>query len=222
MVRGGGFLAAIPADDLRSVRATMRRRRFARGEVIFHEGDPAETLHVIDKGHVAIRATTPLGDSATFTILGVGDTFGELTMLQERSYRSASAVALVPTETLSMARPQFEELRRSGPGVDRFLQAVLAEQVERLSTHLLEALHFPADKRILRRLLDAVQAFERTPGAVGPPSIPLTQDDLASLAGTTRPTANRLLKALEKEGVVAVSRGRVTVVDVDELRRRAR
>lgn len=222
MAERGGFLAAIPADELRSIRASMRRRKFSRGEVIFHEGDPAETLHVIEKGHVAIRASTPLGDTATFTILGVGDTFGELTMLEQPSYRSASAVALVPTETLSMARPQFEELRRSGPAVDRYLQAVLAAQVQRLSAHLLEALHYPADKRILRRLVDASDAFEGSSSSAEPPAIPITQDDLASLAGTTRPTANRVLKALEKDGVVGVSRGRVTILDRAALERRAR
>lgn len=214
---GGALLDTIPAEDLRNVRAAMRRRTFSKNEVIFHEGDPAETLHIIEKGHVAIRATTPLGDTATFTILRPGETFGELSMLQTGTYRTATAVALDRTETLSMGRPLFEELRSRGPAVDRYLQVLLAAQVERLSAHLLEALHSPADKRILRRLLDVDEVY----GGGGDP-IPLTQDDLASLAGTTRPTVNRLLKALEKDGIVEVSRGTVTICDADVLRRRAR
>lgn len=216
----GGFLQAVPPEDVRAVRAAMRRRRFAKSEVIFHEGDPGDTLHLVEKGHVAIRATTILGDTATFAILGPGDTFGELTLLLEHGHRTASAVALDAAETLSMGRPLFEELRAKGPAVDRFLQAVLAAQVERLSAHLLDALHVPSDKRIVRRLVDAVDAFGLA-DAPGEP-IPLTQDDLASLAGTTRPTVNRLLKALERDGIVSLSRGKVAVVDPDALIRRGR
>ena len=139
-------------------------------------------------------------------------------MLSEGSRRSASAIAVAPTETLSMARPLFAELRSQSPAVDRFVQAVLAAQVERLSARLVEALHAPADTRILRRLVDLIEIY----GDTGIVRIPITQDDLASLAGTTRPTVNRLLKALERDGIVAVSRGTVAISDGELLRRRAR
>jgi len=63
------ILDAVPDADRRAVLGAARRRRFARNEVILHEGDPGDSLHLPAKGHVAIRVTTPLGDAATVRIL---------------------------------------------------------------------------------------------------------------------------------------------------------
>lgn len=214
-----GFLAVLPEGLVREVRAAMRRRNFRKGEVIFHDGDPGETLHLVERGHVAIRRSTPLGDTVTFTILSVGDTFGELALLRPHAYRVASAIALEPTTTLSLARPVLDELRARGPAVDRFLQAALAEQVEKMSVRLLEALYCSADKRILRRLVDLAEVYAATGESV---HIPITQEDLASLAGTTRPTVNRLLKRLETDGLLTLGRGTVTLHDIATLDRKGR
>jgi len=83
---------------------------------------------------------------------------------------------------------------------------------------LLEALYLPVDKRLWRRLLDLVDIY----GDATPITIPLTQEDLAQLAGTTRPTANRLLREAERDGVIVITRGRIAVNDIAALRRRAR
>ena len=67
---GGSLLDCLDDDERRQLLSETTRRRFKRGEVLFHDGDPGDTLHLIDKGHVAIRTTTPLGDVATFAVLG--------------------------------------------------------------------------------------------------------------------------------------------------------
>src|SRR5688500_154337 len=94
-------LDSIPEEERRKVLSSARRRRFGRREVVFHEGDPADTLHLIDKGKVAVRITTPLGDAATLAVLGRGEVVGEMAMLSEAGRRGATVVALEPTETLS-------------------------------------------------------------------------------------------------------------------------
>jgi CRP-like cAMP-binding protein len=72
---------------------------------------------------------------------------------------------------------------------------------------------------VLRRLRDLTELYDR---GERPVVIPLRQDDLASLAGTTRPTANRVLRHLERDGVIALHRGQVHVLDDDALAIRAR
>ena len=217
---GTGFLGMLTSEQQRRVLAATRRRRFGRNEVIFHEGDPGDTLHVVDKGHVAIRISTPLGDVVTLTVLGPGDSFGEQALLDPASRRTATAVAVVPAETRSLLRDEFQELRDGEPEIDRILVAVLAEQVRRLSGHLLEALYVPADTRVLRRLTALVDTWPEAPD--GSVSVTITQEDLASMAGTTRPTANRTLKQAEAAGVLRLARGRVHVPDPAALRRLAR
>jgi CRP-like cAMP-binding protein len=83
--------------------------------------------------------------------------------------------------------------------------------VKRLSDHLLEALFLPTDRRVVRRLLDLCEQYG--PGPDRPVVIPLTQTDIAELAGATRPSTNRVLRALETEGLLRLRRGQVEVVD---------
>ena len=127
-------------------------------------------------------------------------------------------IALEPCETLSLGRDQFERLRASYPGVNRFLVELLSTRVERLNGYLLEALYVPAERRVLRRLLDLCQLYAGDEQHI---VIPVTQEMLASLAGTTRPTANQVLGRLAASQVVEVSRGQIVVLNRSELHRRA-
>lgn len=213
------LLDGIPEDDRRRVLAATRRRRFGRREVLFHEGDPGDTVHLIDRGRVAVRVTTPLGDVATLNVRGAGDVVGELALLDPASRRTATVLALEPTETLAVHRDEFTDLRRRHPSVDRFLVAILAAEVQRLSSLLAEALYVPVDTRVIRRLLALTEIYA---SESGPTEVPLTQEELASLAGTSRATVNRVLGEAERDGVVDVRRGRIVVTDPEGLRRRGR
>jgi CRP-like cAMP-binding protein len=213
------ILSSLSEEDRRRVLASTRRRKFGRREVLFHEGDLGDTLHLIDKGRVAVRITTPLGDVATLHVLGAGEVVGEMAVIHEGGRRTATVMALEPTETLSLQRDQFIELRRDHPAIDRFLIEVLAAHIGRADRHLMEALFVPVERRVLRRLLALTDVY----GNPGDHSeIPLTQDDLASLAGTSRATVNRVLRQAEEAGWVSLGRGRVKVLDAERLARRAR
>src|SRR5438046_1734845 len=96
------LLQALPEPERRLLPERARPRRFAKNEVIFHAGDPADTLHLIRSGHVAARVTTPQGDVATLAVMGPGEFFGEMALVSPGAPRSATAVALEPTETLSV------------------------------------------------------------------------------------------------------------------------
>jgi CRP/FNR family cyclic AMP-dependent transcriptional regulator len=194
-----------------------RRRTFGVGEVVFHAGDPADTLHLIQRGRFAVRVTTEFGDTATLNVLGPGDFFGELALLSPRAPRSATIVALEPAETLSVHEIDFGRLRAERPETADVLIAILASQVRRLSTNLAEALYVPADTRVRRRLLDMAEVYRDGEEV----TVPLTQEELASLAGTSRATVNRVLREEEEFGTIALARGRTRVIDTEGLRRRA-
>jgi CRP/FNR family transcriptional regulator, cyclic AMP receptor protein len=212
-------LSSIPEPQVRALLSLARRRRFARHEVVFHEGDPGDAVHLIDKGRVGLRVTTPLGDTVTLRILGPGSLFGELAIL-DPAPRNATVVALEPTQTLALHRDHFEDMRRQHPEVDRMLLDSLVSEVRRLSTQLLEALYVPVPRRVELRLIDLARQYGRDrPGSV---DIPLTQEDLADLCGTGRTTVNKVLRGLEAEGLVTVSRGHVMIPEPERLRRGAR
>ena len=154
------LLDGLGDTEVQALLSIARRRKFARGEVVFHQHDPADTLHLIDKGRFAVRVATPLGDTAILSVLGPGDMFGELSLLGDAdARRSATVAALEAGETRSVHRLDFERLRRTHPETAAVLISILSGQVRRLSRHLLEALYVPADKRVLRRLLELGRAL---------------------------------------------------------------
>jgi CRP-like cAMP-binding protein len=206
-------------EDRRRLLAVATRRTYRRGEVVFHEGDSGDALFLIERGHVAIHITTPLGDVATLVVLGPNETFGEGALLTPDARRSGTAVAVDALEARVVRREPFDELRREHPSINAFLVDVLAARIRRTSIHLVEALYVPAEKRVLRRLALLADLYASNRDTV---VIPMTQDDVATMAGTTRPTANRVLKTAEDDGVVLLSRGRIEVLDRAALEKRTR
>src|SRR5947208_228111 len=212
-------LAPVPAEDRRRLVARLRRRAYRRDEVIFHEGDPADTLHLIATGHVSVRVTLPGGEFVVVAILGPGNTFGQFALVGDAHRWVATIVALEPSETLALGRHAFERLRTSYPGIDRFLVELLSARLEKVNTNWLEALYVPAERRVMRRLLGLCELYAGDDQHI---TIPVTQETLASIAGTTRPTANQVLRRLVASGIVAVNRSQITVVNRSGLQHLAR
>ena len=206
--------------DVQQVLAIARRRRFAKGEVVFHAQDPADTIHLIERGRFAVRVQTPYGDTAVLTVLGPGDLFGELALLGPDGRRTATVESLETGEPRSILHDDFHALRRRYPGVNEVLIAILVGEVTRLSRHLLDALYVGVDSRVRRRLLELVAVYGD--GGDGEVTIPLRQEDLAGLAGTSRATVNRVLREEEGRGALRLARGRVVVCDRDGIEARCR
>ncbi len=214
------LLASLSDPERRQILAAARPRRFARGEIVFHEGDLADSLHLVSKGRLAVRSSTPNGDVATLNLLSPGSFFGELALLRDKRSRrrSATVVALEPAETLSLSSGTFQRLCETHPPVEQLLTSLLARRVEELSERLMEALYVGLDRRVYRRLLELSEVYG---GGQATVTIPLTQDHLADLVGGTRPSVNQVLQKLVAQNVVALSRGRIEVRDRAMLTRRA-
>jgi CRP-like cAMP-binding protein len=216
------LLASIPEDERRHFLATARRRSFSRNEVVMHEGDPADSLHLVESGRLAVRVSTPDGSVATLNLLSRGDYFGELALLGNASSkrRSATVIALEPSLTWCITEAAFRELRARHPAVDHVVTALLVRRVEELSGRLLETLYLGLDRRVYRRLdeLASLYAGEDTSTSV---NVPLTQDHLAEMVGGTRQSVNQVLQRLATQHVVELGRARIVITDRALLRQKA-
>jgi CRP/FNR family transcriptional regulator, cyclic AMP receptor protein len=212
---------AAPAE-LDELLARARRRRFSAGEVVFHAGDPGDTIHLVRSGRFAVRIMTEFGDVATLNVVGAGDTFGELALVSPDERRSATVLALEDGETLSVHSHDFARLRSERPQTDELLMGLLTARVRLLSEQLVEALYLPAETRIRRRLLDVARLYGDGSDELDGTVIPLTQEILASLSGTSRATVNKVLREEQEAGAIELARGRTTLRDVAGLKRRAR
>ena len=115
------LLRGVAEEDVAELTERARRRRFAAGEVVFHAGDPADTLHLVRSGRFAVRITTEFGSTATLNVVGPGGAFGELALLTPDAPRSATVAALEEAETLSIHQLDFNRLRTRRPQTDALL-----------------------------------------------------------------------------------------------------
>jgi len=206
------LLAGVSAEDVRRLEAVAERRTYRRGQVVFHDDDVADALHLVARGRFAVRVAAPGGESVLLAVVGPGDAFGELALVSG-GRRGATVQAFADGETLALHRDAFEALRRARPAVNRALASMLAERLRRLNALLVEAHYVDADVRVRRRLLELGEVFEGT--------ITLTQQEIAQTAGTSRATVNRVLREEETAGAVELGRGRTTIRDAAALRLRA-
>jgi CRP/FNR family transcriptional regulator, cyclic AMP receptor protein len=202
------ILSALSDEDAHELLALARRRTYRRGEVVFHRDDPSDTVHLVSSGCFAVRVSTRLGDVSTLSLVGPGQCFGELALIRPQHLRTATVQALEAGETRTLSRLEFDRRRQEQPALDAFLVDLLAARVAELTDRLVEALYTPAPQRV-RLVID--ELCERYRDESGSAAIPLTQDDLAGLAGTSRLTVSRVLRGLKEQGTVDVRRGRLIV-----------
>ena len=207
------LLDGLPPPDRARVLSAVLVRRYDTGETVFLHGDPSDGVYLLTDGRVAVRTTTPDGESTTFAVLGPGDLFGEMAVLSD-ARRSSAIVALEPVRVLLLPAAALNQLRRENPAVNDLLLNILAARIRRLSRHLVEARHEPADRRIVRRVIELCHVYGQGSDAV---HIPLPQSDIAALAGTTRQSVNRRLRALQDEGALRLSRSAIEVDDWHRL-----
>jgi CRP/FNR family transcriptional regulator, cyclic AMP receptor protein len=213
-VRDG--VTVLSETDRRELLTVCRRRRFGRGDVVFWQGDPGLTIHLVERGSFAARVTTPMGQSIVVNVFRRRDVFGELALVAPDRRRTATVVALEPSESLELDRRDFEDLSRRLTSFNRLLVTALARRVNDTTEQFLEAVHQPVEVRVARRLalLDE---------GLGPEHrgdwIAIRQEDLAEFSSTTRPRVNRVLTELARKKVVELRRGQVRVLDASALDR---
>jgi CRP/FNR family transcriptional regulator, cyclic AMP receptor protein len=202
------------ADLLRSTVV----RRYGRNEVVFHEGDTGDALHLVERGLFVARSSDTLGHVLTVNVFRRGAVFGELALILESAVRSATVSSVSPGQTRIVRRADFDRLRERNPRVDRFLVSVLADRNRLLTTQLIELMFTPSQQRIYRQLLrlDELGIASDDTGW-----IVLDQEGLATLTGTTRATVNRALREAEKAGGLELRRGASRVIDRAVLQRMA-
>ncbi len=211
------LLDGLPDEDRARVTAVMRRRRFDKGIVVCHEGDPGDSCHLVVSGRLSVSVMTRLGDIAVLAIMGPGEVFGELALLTEQRTRTATITALEPSVTMELHRRDFDALSEQHPTVLRFLVDMLVSRVVRLSSSALSGLFDSVEHRVYAQLALLADMYL---GDAASGSVPLRQEVVAGMAGTTKSTVNRILKHAESDGLVVLRRGQFEVIDRAALRKR--
>jgi CRP/FNR family transcriptional regulator, cyclic AMP receptor protein len=217
-------------DELRQIADLAVPRRYDSGEVIFREGDRADTCFIVRRGRVRIMRTHSGGRRLTLAELSQGEMFGELSMFDGEG-RSATVEALEETAALALLEGDVRRVLREHPDIAVKMLARLASRLRAANEKLARQSFQPVAGRVASTLLAQVEARQaETAAAIDADkgeggiegeeiTIEATQADIAQLAGSSRESASRFLADLERAGVVTTSRGRVVVHDPKALRR---
>jgi len=218
----------LPDQDLDVLASACRVRRFRRGEVIFHQGDPGDALHVILAGRVKISSPSDSGVEAILTTLRPGEFFGALALIDGEP-RSATATAVDPSETMVLPRERFRQLVNERADVRDIVFTELARELRRLTNHV-EELHFldiaGRLASLLVRMAEEQVAAKVEAGEPWPTEVrldgPITQGELAAMVGSTRQSVNKLLGYFTDDGLIRMDREAIVILDLPGLQRTAR
>ncbi|HWA79343.1 MAG TPA: Crp/Fnr family transcriptional regulator, partial [Acetobacteraceae bacterium] len=197
------LLAPLSPSQLAAFAQLARERTAARGEWLFHRGDPGDFLLVVLAGELRVSVSGADGREQILRALGPGDVVGEIAVLDGRP-RSADALAVTRARLLVVdRRAVLEEIARNTE-FGLALMRLLCKRLRATSAALEAMLFHDSGTRLAAAL---VQLSGGREGA----RVDLTQNQLGEMVGAARETVNKKLRIWEKEGLVALSPGRVIV-----------
>lgn len=209
------FRGLSPADRER-LASIATFRTFEKGDTLFREGEPGDSLLTVLTGRVKVVKTTARGTDVILEIFGPGDPVGAVAVYEARPY-PASAVALEATTCIQIPQPTFFELLERHPTLVRGLLVGLTHRTMELTNRIAELSGGRVESRLARFLLKMAKDFgsAATEGTFIP--LALSRQELADMMGTTIETTIRIMSRLSKDNIVLTERGGFLVKDVDTL-----
>jgi CRP-like cAMP-binding protein len=204
--------------ELAPIGAVARERSCLAGEVLVSQGDTSGDLFSVVHGRVKIASVAGSGEEILLSVLGPGDVFGEIALLDDEP-RSATVVAAEPCRLLVVPRVAFRALLSQMPILALRLLALMARQVRRLSSRTEDSASLDVRGRLAKALLSISERFGSAgPGANVRITLKLSQADLGQMVGATREMVNKCLREWVGSRIIRCNRGAVTMVDETRLR----
>jgi CRP/FNR family cyclic AMP-dependent transcriptional regulator len=213
------FIDALAQGQVDALRALGRTRSFPVGAALFHERAPGDAVFVLLSGRVKLSCVTEAGREAVLGIREPGELIGEMSAIDGAS-RSATATALEPIEVLTVSRDAFVAFLERTPGVALVLLRMIAPRLRDADRKRIEYLAQDSVGRLCSRLVELADRFGAPKGDGVRIELAITQEDLAGWTGSSREAVIRALRALRELGWIETRRRGVTLLEVEQLRRR--
>jgi CRP-like cAMP-binding protein len=221
VTRIADFLATVPLfksldpEGLQRFTEVTREKSYPKGSVILFEDDPGDSLFIVRDGRVKVVLVGEDGREVILGMLGVGEHFGELALIDDRP-RSAHVIAMEDATLLVLRREDFRRRVEEAPSVMWGMLVELSRRLRRADEKIGGLVLLDVPGRIARLLLDAA-------AEAGHDTIdrPLTHQTIAQMIGASRETVSRTMKDFQDSGWIAVERRRIRVADRKALELRA-
>lgn len=204
------FFSSLTHQDVQKLLPHTRCRRFTAGHEIFHKDDAGDGLYGVLSGSVAFSVDSPDGRELTLNVLGPGEFFGEIALLDGQG-RSATAQAREDCEVLFVPRGDFLAFFSERPQAMISIIELLCSRLRLATDQIADTAFLDVPRRLAKRLVWLLD------GAPPPAALRISHAELASMLGVSRERVTRQLSAWGNKGILDQGRGRIVVRDRDAL-----
>jgi CRP-like cAMP-binding protein len=212
---------SLSLQDRAALAAKFVRRRYRRGEPLFRQGDPAQHLFLIESGRVKISSVSEDGRELVVAVLGPGEVVGELSLF-EGGVRTADARAMEEASVHSLSHDVFREYVFAAPRVAWELMRILADRLLRAGEAVVSVVSYDVPGRVARVLLDLAERHGRPAGDGLRIDVPLSQEEIAQMVGSSRESVNKAVASFMDRGWVALEGRNYLIREPEALRGRLR
>jgi CRP-like cAMP-binding protein len=214
------FLDSLTAAELGALESNGIKRSYARGHALFHEQGAADRVLVLRSGFVKLSRLSEEGREVILAIRGPGDLLGEQSALDGRP-RSATATALDPVTAIVLSSDEFVRLLEKEPRIALIVLKMLSYRLREADVKRVELSLQDATARVAARIVELARRFGDDSGGDLEIPLPISQEELAGWTGCSRDSVVKALQAMRNTGWIETGRRRITVRDLEALRRRA-
>ena len=202
------FFSRLSDHELDTVRSLAAEKTYPKNAVVLTEGEMGDSLYTIQSGKVKVFIGDEEGREITLKILGAGDFFGEMSMIDKQP-RSASVTTLEAATFLVLSHAAFERCVEQAPHIGNVVMQVLAQRVREADRKIGTLALMDVYGRVASTLLE-LSVYSDGKLMVGEK---LSQQDLANMVGASREMVNRILKDLSDRGFISIESKSITIIN---------
>jgi CRP/FNR family cyclic AMP-dependent transcriptional regulator len=216
-----GIFQGVDHDAAEALAKDMETIDVRKGEVIFSEGEPGDSLYIVLSGKIKVGRRAQDGRQNLIAVMGPSDMVGELSLF-DPGPRTATATAVVDTRLARLRKQALRPWLNNRPEIAEQLLRVLARRLRRTNDALADLIFTDVPGRVAKNLLQMAGRFGTRDGGVLRVTHDLTQEELAQLVGASRETVNKALADFASRGWLRLDGKSVIILDPERLARRAR
>jgi cAMP-binding proteins - catabolite gene activator and regulatory subunit of cAMP-dependent protein kinases len=203
-------------EELQSVARLCKKKTFPKGAILFLEGDVGDKLYLIQSGLVKISRQEQ-NREITLALFRDGDFFGEMSLIEKNSLRSATAETIEPSVLYVLLRQDFIHFLENSPKLCLRLLEIAYSRLRKANDQIHDLTFLDVRGRIAKNLVRLADEYG-VPGPAGTQiDIKLTHQQIANMSGTVRETVTKTLHELQEEGVIDIDKKKIRILDPRRL-----
>lgn len=201
-------------EELLEIVKTINHKEYIKGDVIFAEGNLANTLYFVNEGKIKLYKYTKDGKEQILHVLSEGDFFGELNLIKLSKY-SFNAKAIVDSKVCTLTKEEMKDIMMRNPEIGIKLLETVGERLAKVENLVQNLATNDVDSRMAYLITDLMEKYGESSGNNISIKLPLSREEMANYIGVTRETISRKLKKFEDEKLIKII-GTKNIIVLDE------